>query len=174
MNYKDIAENVSGSLTFQKEMEYQATLDVPAKYLGSEVNTLIAQLNESDMEDVTIPVIANIGGSYTNPTVKTDLKSGVSSLTNQLVEIQKQKLLNKGKDTASDLLSNVLGKDKDSTGTRGSSTGEVLGSLLSGNEKAKDSATDNTEEDAVKNTAKSLLGGLLGKKKKEKEKDSVK
>lgn len=174
VNYKDIAVNVSGSHTFQKEMEYQATLDVPAKYLGSEVNTLIAQLNESDMEDVTIPVIANIGGSYTNPTVKTDLKSGVSSLTNQLVEIQKQKLLNKGKDTASDLLSNVLGKDKDSTGTRGSSTGEVLGSLLSGNEKAKDSATDNTEEDAVKNTAKSLLGGLLGKKKKEKEKDSVK
>ena len=170
VNYKDIAVNVSGSHNFERELQYQATLDVPAKYLGSEVNNLIAQLDESEMENLTIPVVANIGGNYTNPTVKTDLTSGVGKLTNQLVEIQKQKLLNKGKDSAKDLLSNVLGKEKDSTGTTKSSTGEVLGSLLGGTDKEKDSTS--TQEDPAKNTAKSLLGGLLGKKKKEK--DSVK
>nr|WP_299000641.1 AsmA-like C-terminal region-containing protein [uncultured Allomuricauda sp.] len=169
VNYKDIAVNVSGSHNLQKELQYQATLDVPAKYLGSQVNDLIAQLDESDVENLTIPVVANIGGSYTNPTVKTDLTSGVSKLTNQLVEIQKQKLLDKGKDSAKDLLSNVLSKENDSTGTKKSTTGEVLGSLLGGSDKNKDSTK--TEEDPVKNTAKSLLGGLLGKKKK---KDSVK
>ncbi|MEM9361184.1 MAG: AsmA-like C-terminal region-containing protein [Bacteroidota bacterium] len=168
VNYKDIAVNVSGSHNFQKELQYQATLDVPARYLGSEVSNLIAQLDESDMENLTIPVVANIGGSYTNPTVKTDLTSGVSKLTNQLVEIQKQKLLNKGKDSAKDLLTDVFGKENDSTKTKKSTTGAVLGSLLGGSEKDKDSAK--TEEDPVKNTAKSLLGGLLGKKKK----DSVK
>lgn len=169
VNYKDIAVNVSGSHNFQKELQYQATLDVPAKYLGSEVSNLIAQLDESDMENLTIPVVANIGGSYTNPTVKTDLTSGVSKLTNQLVEIQKQKLLNKGKDSAKDLLTDVFGKENDSTKTHKSTTGEVLGSLLGSSDKNKDSTK--TDEDPVKNTAKSLLGGLLGKKKK---KDSVK
>ncbi|MEM9075596.1 MAG: AsmA-like C-terminal region-containing protein [Bacteroidota bacterium] len=169
VNYKDIAVNVSGSHNFEKELQYQATLDVPAKYLGSEVNNLIVQLDESDMENLTIPVVANIGGSYTNPTVKTDLTSGVGKLTNQLVEIQKQKLLNKGKDSAKDLLSSVLSKEKDSTGTSKSTTGEVLGSLLGSSDKEKDSAT--TQEDPVTNTAKSLLGGLLGKKKK---KDTIK
>ncbi|PRX57773.1 AsmA-like C-terminal region-containing protein [Flagellimonas meridianipacifica] len=169
VNYKDIAVNVSGSHNFEKELQYQATLDVPAKYLGTEVNSLIAQLDDSEMENLTIPVVANIGGNYTNPKVTTDLTSGVSKLTNQLVEIQKQKLLNKGKDSAKDLLSSVLSKENDSTGTKKSTTGEVLGSLLGKSEKGKDSTQ--AEEDPVKNTAKSLLGGLLGKKKK---KDSVK
>ncbi len=168
VNYKDVAVNISGSHNLEKELQYQATLDVPAKYLGSEVNNLIAQLNDSDMENLTIPVVANIGGNYTNPTVKTDLTSGVSKLTNQLVEIQKQKLLNKGKDTAKDLLSDVLGKDKDSTDTKKPSTGEVIGSLLGGKKKTSDSS--DTKEDPVENKAKSLLGGLLGKKKK---KDTV-
>ena len=167
VNYKDIAVNVSGSHNFEKELQYQATLDVPAKYLGSEVNNLIAQLDESDMENLTIPVVANIGGSYANPTVKTDLSSAVGNLTNQLVEIQKQKLLNKGKDSAKDLLSGVLGSEKDSTGTQESATSAVIGSLLGNKNSNKDSTE--TKEDPVKNTAKSLLGGLLGKKKKEKD-----
>ncbi len=169
LNYKDVAVNVSGSHNFEKELQYQATLDVPAKYLGSEVNKLLAQLDESDVAGLTIPVVANIGGSYTSPTVKTDLSSGVNKLTNQLVEIQKQKLLNKGKDSAKDLLADVFGKEKDSTSSKGASAGEVLGSLLGGKEKDGDSSS--VEEEPVENKAKSLLGGLLGKKKKEK--DSV-
>ncbi|MEM7712082.1 MAG: hypothetical protein AAF349_00560, partial [Cyanobacteria bacterium P01_A01_bin.68] len=36
---------------------------VPAKYLGSEVNGLIAKLDDNSLEDLTIPVVANIGGN---------------------------------------------------------------------------------------------------------------
>ncbi|MEP3384943.1 MAG: AsmA-like C-terminal region-containing protein, partial [Flavobacteriaceae bacterium] len=169
VNYKDIAVNIDGSHTFDQQLQYKATLDVPAKYLGSEVNKLIAQLDDTDIENMTIPVTANIGGNYTSPTVKTDLSSGVSQLTAQLVEIQKQKLLNQGKDTAKDLISNVFKKDdSDSTQTTSSSVKEALGSLLGGTKEdsvAVDSAT--SQEDPVKNTAKSILGGLLGKKKKD-------
>ncbi|MCL6268201.1 AsmA-like C-terminal region-containing protein [Flagellimonas myxillae] len=167
LTYKDIAANVDGSHTFDQQMQYNATLDVPAKYLGDEVNNLIAKLDDSDLENLTIPVTANIGGSYTNPSVKTDLTSGVSKLTNQLVEIQKQKLVNQGKDKAKDLIADVFKKEgQDSTATESDGVKEALGNLLGGKtEEATDSTA--TKEDPVKNTAKSILGGLLGKKKKD-------
>lgn len=171
LNYKDIAINVDGSHTFDQQLQYSATLDVPAKYLGSEVNNLIAKMDDAELENLTIPVTANIGGNYSNPNVTTDLTSGVSKLTNQLVEIQKQKLVNQGKDKAKDLIADVFANDeKDSTATEtgGSGVKEALGSLLGGNKETPDSTSTQTEaEDPVKNTAKSILGGLLGKKKKD-------
>ncbi len=172
INYKDIAVNVDGSHTFDKQLQYKATLDVPAKYLGSDVNNLIAQMDDSSLENLTIPVVANIGGNYASPTVSTDLSSGVSKLTKQLVDIQKQKLLNEGKDKAKDLIAGVFkNDDKDSTNNQSSGVKEALGSLLGGAKKDS-TQTDSiaTKEDPVKNTAKSILGGLLGKKKK---KDTV-
>lgn len=169
INYKDIAVNVDGSHTFDKQLEYKATLDVPAKYLGSEVNNLIAQMDDSSLEDLTIPVVANIGGNYTSPNVSTDLSSGVSKLTKQLVDIQKQKLLNQGKDKAKDLIAHVFkNDDKDSTKTQSSGVKEALGSLLGGSK--KDSAkvdSSATKEDPTKKAVNSVLGGLFGKKKKD-------
>lgn len=169
LKYKDIGINVAGSHTFDKQMQYTATLDVPAKYLGTEVNKLIAQMNDQSLQEVTVPVTANIGGSFTNPTVSTDLTSSVKTLTTKLVEIQKQKLVNKGKDTAKDLLSDVFKKDEgDTTATKSSGVKEALGNLLGGQKETKtDTAKTTTKEEDVKNTAKSVLGGLLGKKKKD-------
>ncbi|RIV73859.1 AsmA-like C-terminal region-containing protein [Flagellimonas aequoris] len=169
LKYKDIGINVAGSHTFDKQMQYTATLDVPAKYLGTEVNKLIAQMNDQSLQEVTVPVTANIGGSFTNPTVSTDLTSSVKTLTTKLVEIQKQKLVNKGKDTAKDLLSDVFKKDEgDTTATKSSEVKEALGNLLGGQKETKtDTAKTTTKEEDVKNTAKSVLGGLLGKKKKD-------
>ena len=166
VNYEDIAVNVSGSHDFEKQLAYTATLDVPAKYLGKEVTDLMAKLDMSESDEVSIPVTANIGGSYTSPSVKTDLTSGVKKLTGQLVEVQKQRLLNQGKDKATDLLAGVLGSEKDSTETEKSTTQAVLGTLLGKDEK-KDSTQ--AKEDPVESKAKSLLGGLLGKKKKKKD-----
>lgn len=168
LKYKDIAVNVDGSHTFDKQLQYSATLDVPAKYLGNDVNNLIAKMDDDSLKDLTIPVVANIGGNYTNPNVTTDLSSGVSKLTKQLVEIQKQKLLNQGKDTAKDLLSDVFAKDdNDSTKTSSSDVKEALGSLLGGKKDSPQTKDSTNSEDPVKNTAKSILGGLLGKKKKD-------
>ena len=80
INYKDIAINVAGSHTFDNKLDYTATLEVPAKYLGSEVNQLISQIGEEDLENLTIPVTANIGGDYSSPNVTTDLTSGCQKL----------------------------------------------------------------------------------------------
>lgn len=167
LKYKDININVDGSHTFDKQMQYKATLDVPAKYLGTEVTKLLAQMNDESLGEVTVPVTANIGGSFTDPSVSTDLTSSVTTLTSKLVEMQKQKLVNQGKDKAKDLLSDVFKKDEnDTTSTTSQGVKETLGNLLGGEKKTTDS-TKATKEDEVKNAAKSVLGGLLGKKKKD-------
>ncbi|PKA98979.1 AsmA-like protein [Flavobacteriaceae bacterium MAR_2009_75] len=182
LNYKDIAINVDGNHTFDKKLNYKATMQVPAKYLGAEVNKLIAQIDDNSLEDLTIPVAANIGGNYTSPNVTTDLTAGIKSLTSQLIEIQKQKLINKGKDKAKDLIGDVLNKNKDaSDSTKTDATKEnvknVIGGLLGGKQKDTtqtnaDSVAPKKDEDVVKEKAKNILGGLLGGKKKSSDSDS--
>ena len=175
LQYKDIGITFSGNHTFDAQLQYQATLDVPATYLGTEVNTLIAQIDDDSLKDLTIPVIANVSGGYTNPKISTDLSSGIAKLTGQLLEIQKQKLVNQGKDKAKSVLGDLLNSKKDSvpsdsTQNSAQNVKEVLGTLLGSKNKdtlQKDSITPN---DKTKNAAKNILGGLLGKKKK---KDTV-
>ncbi|MGB5498773.1 MAG: AsmA-like C-terminal region-containing protein, partial [Maribacter sp.] len=182
IKYEDISINVDGSHTFDKKLNYKASLDVPAKYLGTEVNALIAKIDEDELENLTSPVIANIGGNYDSPEVTTDLTSGVRNLTTKLIDIQKQKLINKGKDMASGLLGDILSDnstEKDSTsGLEQDQTKDavkdVLGGILGGTAQTKDSVVEEKDslstpkKDPVKDAAKSILGGLLsGKKKKD-------
>jgi len=100
MTYEDISIKVDGSHTFDRKLNYKATLDVPAQYLGTEVNSLIAKIDEKELENLTIPVVATIAGNYASPEVTTDITSGVKNLTTKLIDIQKQKLVNKSKDKA--------------------------------------------------------------------------
>ncbi len=139
LKYEDIAITVQGGHSFDKTMNYQAVFDVPVKYFGDEVNDLIAKINTDEANKLTIPVTASIGGSFLSPTVSTDLSSGVANLTKQLIEIQKQKFINQGKDQIKD----------------------VLGGLFGGNKSKEDSTS--TE---VKNPVKDILGGILGGNKK--------
>lgn len=189
IRYEDIEIKVDGSHTFDQKLSYKATMNVPAKYLGSEVNNLIAKIDDSSLDGLTIPVIANIAGNYTKPEVTTDLTTGIKSLTTKLIEIQKQKqkqkLIAKGKDKAKDLLNDVLegnSTDKDSTTTQDpakEAAKDILGGLLGDKKKdstkietdvVKDTVVPKTPEEDLKDSAKDILGGLFGRKKK---KDSV-
>ena len=184
IQYKDIAMQVEGGHTFDQKLNYNATLQVPAKYLGNEVNSLIAKIDENELENLTIPVKANIGGAYNQPEVRTDLTSGVKDLTTRLVDLQKQKLIDQGTDKAKDLLSGILASNESAPGdsvstkdTTKADTKGVLSGILS-NSSTKDADTSAKgkakEEEAIKNTAKDVLGGLFKKKKKnEAKKDSV-
>lgn len=187
-NYKDIAINVDGNHTFDQKMNYKASIQVPSKYLGKEINALIAKIDDASLEGLTIPVTANISGMYNSPQVSTDLTSGVKKLTAQLVEIQKQKLITKGKDQAKDLIGGMLSGNKggvnDSEQTEDplkKGANDVLEGLLGDNKKSdttkiktKTDSVPPKTEDAVKDVAKDILGGLLGQKKKPAvKKDSV-
>ncbi|RAJ15326.1 AsmA-like C-terminal region-containing protein [Arenibacter echinorum] len=183
IKYQDFAINVAGSHTFDQKLNYAATIEVPAKYLGKDINTLIARIDEKSLENLTIPITANIGGGYTSPTVTTDLTSGIKNLTSQLVEIEKQKLINKGKDKAKDFIGDLIAKNQKATDStkkeNQEKTQDVIGGLLGAATKKTDSTTktDTTtaaKKEAQKEVAKKIIGGLFSKKKEEeKKKDSV-
>lgn len=165
IKYKDIKMTVGGSHTFSNTMNYQVVLDVPAKYLGTEVNNLINKINDAAVNDIKIPVTATISGNTLKPQVTTDLTSGVKNLTSQLIEIEKQKLINKGKDKLTDVVGNILGgnKPKDSTNTQSNGgVKDVLGNILNGNNTPKD--TTKTTNDKPKDQVKDAIKGLFGKK----------
>jgi len=166
ITYQDIEIEISGSHSFENVMDYNVVFNVPAKYLGSDVSRLIGKIDDGAIDNLTIPVTANITGTYNKPTVKTDLTSGVASLTTQLIEIQKQKLLKEGEAQLMGLIGNVLGgntKETDTTSTQqNNAVNNVLGSILGETTKNTDSTKSNSTENAVKG----ILGGIFGKKKK--------
>jgi hypothetical protein len=124
MKYEDINIQVDGTHGFDQSMNYNLTFDVPAKYLGKEVTNLLAKFSPKDRAKVvTVPVKAKLTGSFSNPKVQTDLKKATSNFVKQLVDEQKDQLLNKGKDK----LLNLLNKDKDSTQSK---KGGLLNGLL--------------------------------------------
>jgi hypothetical protein len=173
LKYKDIGISISGVHGFDKTIDYSAVFNVPAKYLGSEINQLIGKINDPQVNQITIPITANIGGSYTNPSVKTDLTSGVANLTKQLIEIEKQKLLNQGKDKLNSLIGGIIGDNKTKTDSikqkQNNAIKDVLGSIIKSNNPKTDSTTvkkDSTKTNTTENTVKNVLGGLLNKKKK--------
>ncbi len=105
IKYQDIKATINGMHGFDQAMNYNIKMDVPAKYIGSEANKLIAKLSTSEANKIeNIPVNALLTGSFKSPKVTTDMKSAVTNLTNQLVKQQKEKLLNQGKNTLKDLL----------------------------------------------------------------------
>ncbi|WBX71033.1 AsmA-like C-terminal region-containing protein [Tenacibaculum retecalamus] len=127
LKYKDIDINVGGSHSFDQNMNYNLTLDVPAKYLGNDVQGLLSKLSTDD-QNVTVPITANITGNMSNPSVKTDLSSSVTKLSQTLIKQQKDKLV-------SNTLSKFLpSKKKDTTkaaSDKNKKIRDVLGGLFS-------------------------------------------
>jgi hypothetical protein len=143
LKYKDIKVQFSGAHGFDQSMDYDMKFDVPVKYLGSEVNNLLAKLTPADAKKIeNVPVMATLNGNFKNPKIKTDFKQAVGNVTTQLIKLQKEKLLNQG----TTILGNILGgtKPKDTTKT-----------------------ANPPKKDDVKTKATDLLQGIFNKKKKE-------
>ena len=147
IKYKDIKATIGGTHGFDQSMNYNLKFDVPAKYLGTEANALIAKLSPADAAKLeNIPINALMTGSFSSPKISTDMKGAVTNLTNQLVKQQKEKALKQGSSALTDYLNKNTKKTTDTTKT----------------------ATPTTEEN-VKEKAADLLKGLFNKKKKTEE-----
>ena len=85
----------------------------------------------------TIPISAILTGNFKNPTITTDVKQATTTLVNNLVKQQKDKLIQQGT--------------------------SALGTIIQNNTKPKDTSKTTTPKPNVKD----LLNGLLNKKKKE-------
>ncbi len=144
LKYQDIKVNLSGSHGFDQSMLYNIKLDVPAKYLGSEANKLIAKLTPADAAKLeNVPINAILTGNFKNPKVTTDMQKAVTNLATQLVKQQKDKLINQGT--------------------------SALGNLIGGGK--KDTTKTTTPKEDVKTKATDLINGLFNKKKKETKKE---
>lgn len=112
IKYQDIKINVGGQHGFDQSMNYNVKFDVPAKYLGTEANKLIAKLTPAEASKLeNIPVTALLSGNFKNPKISTDMEQAVTKLATQLVKTQKDKLINQG----TSALGNILGGDKKDT-----------------------------------------------------------
>jgi hypothetical protein len=147
LKYEDVKVTIGGTHGFDQSMNYNLKFDVPAKYLGPEVTSLIAKLSPADAAKIeNIPVTALLGGTFSTPKISTDLKQSTTKLVTQLAEQQKQKLINQG----TSALTNLIDKNTKPSDTTKTTT----------TEKPK-------TEDVVKDKVKEGLNSLLGKKKKE-------
>lgn len=141
IKYQDIKVNVGGEHGFDQSMNYNIKFDVPAKYLGSEANKLIAKLTPAEANKLeNIPVTAILTGNFSNPKVSTDIHQAVTKLATELVKSQKDKLINQGT--------------------------SALGNILNGN-KPKDTTktTTTTPKEDVKTKVTEGIKGLFNKKK---------
>ncbi|PBJ11753.1 AsmA-like C-terminal region-containing protein [Flavobacterium sp. ACN6] len=145
IKYQDIKVTVGGTHGFDQTMNYSLKFDVPAKYLGTEANALIAKMSPADAAKLdNIPINASLTGNFSSPKISTDMKTAVNSLTTQLVNQQKEKLTQKGTAALTDLI-NKNTKAKDTT------------------QAAKTEKEQKTQEATKK--ASDLLNGLFKKKK---------
>lgn len=143
IKYQDIKVNVGGQHGFDQTMNYNIKFDVPAKYLGTDANKLIAKLTPAEANKLeNIPVTAILTGNFKNPKVSTDVQQAITKLATELVKSQKDKLINQGTN--------------------------ALGNLLGGN-KPKDTTktTTTTPKEDVKTKVTEGIKGLFNKKKKE-------
>jgi len=162
---QDVDMEIGGKHGLDQSIDYVINMKVPREKLGSRanslVNNLVSQANNkgiplkvSDMVNFKV----NLGGSITNPTVKTDLAGSGNSLADdmknqakELVEAKKaaakdslQSVKNQAVQAGKDYLTSVLSGRKDSTGT-------------------KDSAQKNPKQQ-LEEKGKSILKGLFNKK----------
>ncbi|MGC4040502.1 MAG: AsmA-like C-terminal region-containing protein [Flavobacterium sp.] len=142
LKYQDIKVTIGGAHGFDQNMSYDLKFDVPAKYLGTDVNNLLTKLTPTDAKKVeNVPINAMLTGTFSKPKISTDIKQATTNLVTTLVKQQKDKLVSGSKDALNSIISNATKPKTDSTKT--------------------DVKTD------VKDKAKNLLNGLFNKNKKE-------
>ena len=151
-NIKDINITAGGSHSFDNQMNYNLKLDIPAKYLGSEVGNGLASLTKTDLENTKVQLPIGLSGSFNSPQIQLNIKQAVTDLTQQIVAKQKDELKDKAKEEVGNKLKDLLGGNKENTQTTQDST----------------STEEKSDEDKVKEAAGKVLNGLFGKKKDDK------
>ena len=157
-NIKGINVNVSGSHGFDMQMNYNITLDVPAKMLGSQIGKTLSKLSAQDLNTMTVPLPIGLTGTFQNPNINLNMQQAITNLTQQIIAQQKKELTKKGVDA----LGNIL------TGKTNPATADTTATPV----QVKKDSVKNEQQTQVKNAAKTILGNIL--KNKTKKADTVK
>src|SRR5690554_2640005 len=141
---------VSGTHGLDKTIDYNLVLDVPAKYLGSDITKLLQKLDPKEAETMRVALPIGLKGSFTSPQVSVNTATAINKLTQELIAKQKDKLIDTGTGMLEDFLKGNT--KKDSTTTTGGNTGNT-------------NQQQNTQQQATEKI-KGIFDGIMGGKKK--------
>lgn len=166
---KDIEMQIGGTHGFNQSLDYVIQMKLPRKYLGAHGNELINNLvTQASNKGVPVNVgdVVNLdikmGGSLTDPTIKTDLKNVAADASDQLkqqaVDFAKAKIdstKSAVKDSAKVVKQQVV------SGLKEEAKKQIFASKDSAVSKPSVAETKKTAESTIKNT----LGSFIKKKK---------
>jgi hypothetical protein len=170
---KDIAMEVGGSHGFDQTLDYTINLKIPRSELGTEANTLVnnavARVNSKGIPAKLSDIISlnvKMGGTVTNPAIKTDLKDAMSSTAGSLkqqasdfVKAQVDSAKQQVRDTAAAIKKQIVKNASDE-----------LKRQLTGQKDTNALVQTNSLDDSkkkVEDAGKELMNSLFNKKKKE-------
>lgn len=158
---KDIEMQIGGTHSFDQTIDYIVAMKVPRKYLGTQgnnlINGLVTQANNKGLNvkmSELIDLNIKMGGSMTNPTIRTDLKEvagdAVADLKQQAQDFAQQKI-DSAKQTIKDTIASVKNQVLNDVK-------EDVKNKLFGN---KDSTQKTNNLDSSKNKAEKAVKGAL-------------
>lgn len=162
-----IATNVNGSTGFDQTIDYTLAMNIPTSKLPSQasgaINGLISQANSkganfSMSENVKMNLL--MGGTVSNPTIKTDLKSTAGGVVNQLKDKAKEEL-EKQKKAAEEKVRAEAEKFKNEAEAKAKAETDRLKKEAEAKAKAE---ADRLKKEAEKK-GKDAIKGLFGPKK---------
>jgi len=137
---EEIKVIASGSHGIEKNLDYKLMMDIPAKYLGSDITHLLSKLDPKEREKMSISVPVGVSGSFTNPKIAFNTKDAVKDITQRIIAKQKETLVNKG----TDILKDIIGEK----------------------EQPKEGQKPNNTTEKATEVVKDVFNGIFGKKNK--------
>jgi hypothetical protein len=168
LKINDIEMEIGGMHGFDQSIDYIVQMKLPRKYLGTQgnnlVNSLAAQATNKGIPvklGETINLNIKMGGSITNPSIKTDLKEAAGDaaqdLKQQAAAFAQQKV-DSAKQTVKDSLKAVKNQVVEDL------KGQVKDKIFGSDSTRKPVNTDSTKKQAGQ-TIKNTIDGLFKKKK---------
>jgi uncharacterized protein involved in outer membrane biogenesis len=107
----DVSAEISGSSGFDQTIDYKWDLEIPAKALGSQANSvlqgLMGKANAATGANISMPdkikATALISGTITKPVIKTGMKEAMKDVKNELIDQGKQLIEEKKQEVIADV-----------------------------------------------------------------------
>ncbi|UBZ08555.1 AsmA-like C-terminal region-containing protein [Salegentibacter mishustinae] len=160
---KGVNVEVSGGHGFDMNMNYNLSLDVPARMLGSQVGNALSRLSGDELKNMVVALPIGLKGTFQNPQININMEQAVSNLTQKIVAKQKENLKERGQDAIRDIINKQTGGNQKPQNDSITSQDSTQTQTPNTEEKPR------SQEEQVKDAAKDILGGILGKSKKKKD-----
>jgi uncharacterized protein involved in outer membrane biogenesis len=93
-----INTTIEGTTSFLQELDYKIKMEVPQSVFGGEASSLLSGLKYVGLDlGGNIPIKIGVGGTVTNPIIKTDLKGQAQNVIDDVINEVKDKLYDEAK-----------------------------------------------------------------------------